>query len=218
VRKAERNAIYEAIVASDFDPRKFVLDQPDRSGLVLTHEPSGFSLSFRELFGDWSVSYGTSEDNVRATAEAREEFPVYVRKWLQLLRDDLETPDLWAELQTEQVRLEGEPGPSVENTPFTPDELAEIVRELQAVAERAAQHDLTSAERKALESRLQYLEEAAGRLGRIDWRNALCGVMLTLVVTAALPPEPAHEILMLLLRTLGRFFGHEDVVPGLPSG
>jgi hypothetical protein len=50
------------------------------------------------------------------------------------VKDDLETPDLWAELQRENHLLEAGSSDVDDNTPFTPDEqnrIAERLRELE---------------------------------------------------------------------------------------
>jgi hypothetical protein len=69
---------------------------------------------------------------------------------------------------------------------------------------------------RVLEAKLDYLAAAAGRLGRIDWREVFAGTMLTFVLTAALPPESARDILLTVLRSIGHILGHE--FPELPSG
>jgi hypothetical protein len=55
--------------------------------------------------------------------------------------------------------------------------------------------------------------KAAGRLGRIDWRNALVGAILGLVFTVALPPESARDIIFGLFRAIGQLG-----LPELPGG
>jgi hypothetical protein len=64
--------------------------------------------------------------------------------------------------------------------------------------------------------KLDYLVTAAGRLGRTDWRGLFVGIMLSLVITAVLPPEAARHILLTVLRSIGHIFGHG--FPELPSG
>ena len=66
---------------------------------------------------------------------------------------------------------------------------------------------LSANELVALNERLAYIEEAAGRLGRIDWRNAVAGAMLGALVAAALPPEAVRAFLEMLFQGVGQFFG-----------
>lgn len=52
--------------------------------------------------------------------------------WLQAVQIDLETPDLWEQYEKTEV-IEGEL--VSENTPFTPDERAEIEKRIQELKE-----------------------------------------------------------------------------------
>ena len=53
----------------------------------------------------------------------------------------------------------------------------------------------------------QQSQTIADGLGRIDWR----GVILSYVLTAALPPDPARDMFFRAIGAIGHFFG-------LPSG
>jgi hypothetical protein len=66
---------------------------------------------------------------------------------------------------------------------------------------------------QVLNAKLDYLVGAAGRLGRIDWRNVFAGAILGFILSAALPPESARQIILELLRAIGHLFGH----PALPG-
>jgi hypothetical protein len=140
-----------------------------------------------------------------------------VRRWLKDVKRDLETPDLWAELGGERELLAPAAETDVQNTPFTSDEQAEIARQLRELKQYIQEtYSLSEEETLALHARLDYLEEAAGRLGRIDWRNVVAGAMLTILVEAILPPDAVQGIFVVLLKTLAHFFGHG--MPELPSG
>jgi hypothetical protein len=45
-----------------------------------------------------------------------------------------------------------------------------------------------------LESQIQYLKEAAGRMGRKDWLNILFSSLVTIVVAGVVAPERANEL------------------------
>jgi hypothetical protein len=77
-------------------------------------------------------------------------------------------------------------------------------------------YTLSETETLALETRLDYLEGAASRLGRVDWRDVLVGTLVSAALTLALQPEPTRDVLFTLLRGIGRFFGHE--FPELQGG
>lgn len=77
-------------------------------------------------------------------------------------------------------------------------------------------YELDEDQKRALEETRAYLEDAARRLGRVDWRTAVAGALLATVVGAMLPPEPVRDMLVMLFRSLGHLLGHP--LPGLPSG
>jgi hypothetical protein len=105
---------------------------------------------------------------------------------------------------------------ATENTPFTEDERLEIATKLADMKNyMETTHGLSTDQMEALEGRLKYLQEAAGRMGRVDWRNAAAGVFLGMIVNATLPGDPARDALVTLLRSVSHMFGHP--IPELPS-
>ena len=95
-----------------------------------------------------------------------------------------------------------------ENTPFAPSEQAQIIEQLRELREFVrSSYQLSTSQLTAIEKRLDYLAEAATRLGRLDWRNLMVGALLGLIVEAVVPPEPIRAILGLIVRGLGHLFG-----------
>lgn len=81
-----------------------------------------------------------------------------------------------------------------------------------------ANHELTGEQYAAIDSRLDYLGEAAKRTPRVDWRNLALGTLLGLVVQVVVPPEPIRDVLFILFRGLADMFGSEiPVLPGPPQ-
>ena len=80
-------------------------------------------------------------------------------------------------------------------------------------------YQLDEDQQRVLEETRVYLEDAARRLGRVDWRTAAAGAFLGAIVTAVLPPDQVREMLMMLMmlgRSLAHLLGHP--FPTLPSG
>src|ERR1700731_270381 len=96
--------------------------------------------------------------------------PPRISSWLEEVKRDLETPDLWAELQRDAERLHVATSDDVtENTPFTLVEQNEIAERLQALAEDARRtYSLSEAQMRVLNAKLDYLVNASHRLGRKD--------------------------------------------------
>lgn len=80
-------------------------------------------------------------------------------------------------------------------------------------------YSLSEEQMRVLDAKINYhLVEAAGRLGRTDWRGLFVGVIVSYILTAALPPESARSIFltfMTLLRAIGHLYGQK--LPELPG-
>jgi hypothetical protein len=220
--KWHRNAIFNAITAVGLDPRDFELENDgdgDGDDARISHRSSESTFVLgRDASGGYSGTRVVGEAlawpyKVYSWSAVEERFA----SWLGELKRDLETPDLWAELRQERKMLDVAAGEAAENTPFSPDEQREITKQLREITEYVKQTNaLSEDEVQALEERLDYLEEAAGRLGRLDWRTVVAGTLLTAIVGAVLPPEATRDILLMLLRSLAHLFGHP--FPELSSG
>ncbi|HUQ23588.1 MAG TPA: hypothetical protein VM049_11310 [Gaiellaceae bacterium] len=226
---SQKREIFELIRESDFDPRQFELSDDGRTDSTgkfaeVVHTPSRYHFRIREsaMFEDsgWRVemSPGTETRTGYTNLGAWQDVPIPIFKiWLGLLERELDAgEDPWEQIQREREIVAAEPG-DVENTPFSESERAQISTQLREIKEylRTTQ-SLGAAQMVAIDSRLEYLEEAAGRIGRVDWRNAFVGVMLGLVVEAVAPPEAVREVLSLALRGLSHLFG--GALPELPPG
>ena len=66
-----------------------------------------------------------------------------------------------------------------------------------------------------LDVKLDYLVNAARRLGRKDWLIVCAGVILTLIIGAVLPPSAPRDMFLGLLRAIGHLYGLPDL-PTLP--
>jgi hypothetical protein len=210
-----RNNVFKAIEAAGLDPAEF--DWDGNFGSALTHVPSGAHFVFGGEFGHYEGTY-------QAGDSPEWPYEVYsppsllkrVEGWLSDLKLDLDTPDLWGELRSERELLGGAYD-EVGNTPFTPEERTELARQLGEIKEYVKKtYSLSKEQTEALERKLEYLEEATGRLGRIDWRTAFLGAMMEFLLVAALSPETARDVFAMGVRTLGHLFGHP--IPELPSG
>jgi hypothetical protein len=222
--KRQRNAILKSIEAADLDPRDFELaNDPDGDAEArIGHGTSESYFAVRPTDGiavgyEWNEVVG--DQPVFPYPRSAHTWPDLLkrlRRWLAEVKDDIETPDLWAELQSEREMLAAAPE-NVENVPFTAEERAELATQLREIKKYATRnHSLSENQVQALEARLEYLEEAAGRLGRLDWRNAAVGAMVTFAAEMIVAPEEARRILLMILQPLGHLFGHP--FPELPPG
>ncbi len=129
-----RNAIIEAVQVGGLDPREFEFDFGDTETHI-AHRWSASHFTLRGPWGNWEGSYVVGDavpwpyhEYVFSNVEGR------VKHWVAEVKRDLETPDLWAQLQREREILSRAPD-EAENTLFTPDEQAEIVNRLDEIKE-----------------------------------------------------------------------------------
>jgi hypothetical protein len=215
LQKWMRNQIFEAVQAAKLNPIDFDL-RDEQAEFRIKHKWSASCFVVDRDSGKY-VGRRVVGDGLAWPFEAYgwEAVITRIRSWLGEVKRDIETPDLWAELQREAALLGANSLNVTENTRFAPDEQEEIALRLQEFSEFARRtYSLSEAQMRALDAKLDYLIDAARRLGRIDWRSALAGVILIYVLTAALPPESARDIFLQFFRALGHFCGF----PELPGG
>jgi hypothetical protein len=163
----------------------------------------------RYLAGDGPVQERTELSQYRLMQQ--------VELWLAAVKADIETPDLWAELQRDAELFQAATDEAIENTPFTSAEQEEIAGQLRELRDHVSRaHSPSESQMRLLDERLDYLAAAAGRVGRKDWLFMVAGVMLSYALEAALPPEAARDILGTLLTSIGHILGRGPL--GLPGG
>ncbi len=207
LEKVWRNAIIEAVQAGGLDPREFDFDFGDTETRI-AHRWSESHFILGGPWGNWEGTYVVGDavpwpyhEYVWSNVEKR------LEQWAAKVKKDLETPDLWAQLQREREILSRAPD-EAENTPFTPDEQEEIVKHLDEIKEYVkSTHSLSHDQMVALEEGFKELATATRRLGRNDWRLMFLGLVLTLIVTGILPPDAVHGFLWMALHSLQHFLG-----------
>jgi len=218
LEKFQRNAIFRGILDGGLDPIECELAESVVE-VRIKHVPSG---SVFILGGDarrYTGSYVVGDSALSWPYEAFTwtEVPEKVRRWAEEVRRDVDTPDLWADLQREREILTSARYEAVENTLFTPDEQVEVAKQLRAIKEYLKKtYSLSGEQMSRVEARFDEAEEAARGIGRKDWLLLFCGVMFTVVVTGLLPPEAVHHIILMAIHGLDHLFGGGGRPPDLP--
>jgi hypothetical protein len=217
LEKWKRNEIYNAVEAAGLRPEAFVWDDA-ADDICLRHLSSETYFVFGGHPGKYVTRYAAGD----ATGPELDSYSwgalmERVETWLHFVKSDSETPDLWDQLRRQTELLSGSSEDSLENTPFTPDEQDDIAKQLNELREYwKGAYALTESQLKDLDSKIDYLNDAATRLGRKDWLNACIGTVFAWVVVTALPPDASRHVLGMLLSGIAHFFGHH--LPGLGSG
>jgi hypothetical protein len=214
-----RNQVFIAIQAAGFDPIEFGLDDegPD---VRIHHRRSSAYFIIRQASGHYDGrSLVGDEPEWPFQAYSWSNVMERVSRWLGKVKDDVEEPDLWAELRRDTALLVGAGDDVTDNSPFTLDERELVAAHLQQVRDELQRtYSPLSAQMQELDKKVEYLIAASGRVGRADWRVMYVGVILTWIYATILPPENAKaavHILITLLRTVGQLFGHD--FPQLPG-
>lgn len=145
----------------------------------------------------------------------------FIRQWAADVKRyaeiDAAIPDLWEELRRGKEFLADVQYNDAGNTPFDPDEQAELAQRLREIKERAQlTYSLTNGQMEHLDVRFYGVEEASRRFGRKDWLLLSTGALFSLILTDALPPDVAQHILISVLQGLGHLFGIGGPPPSIP--
>lgn len=221
--KSQRNAVLAAIMETALRPSEFEWREVHTEYFTdwlfnvpaLFHGPSDAHFIF-DRSGESNVarySPGESTQSATVIAGSWDAELGQFRAWLTYVQREHEAPDLWAELDA-KTRLHT-PARTTENTPFEPFEIEQVLRAVAETREYAgATLALTEAQKAHLDTTLDYLAEAATRMGRVDWKSVLVGSMVEAMISAAIPQEAAQSVMNMLLRSVAHLFGVE--LPELP--
>ena len=207
IQKYKKNEIFEVIRAVGLDQKECDLEDTDgevrikhkwsTSCFTLGDDPSHYVGRYVVGDGpDWPLE-----------AYSWQAIIPRIRRWLGEVKGDLETPDLWAELERDARLIFGATSDDLAaNTPFTPEEQTEIAVRLPTLAEHARRtYSLSAARMQALDAKLDYLVNASRRLGRKDWLNVCAGTILVYILTASVSPGAARDMFLGLLRAMVTF-------------
>jgi hypothetical protein len=224
---SQREEVYAAVKRAGFAPREFELEDVgayggDGMGQIaeLWHRPTGFRFAFRqEIGGGWwaQLSPGSDSREERTKVGGWQEMVMSaIGYWLAFIKREVGARDPWRELESER-QLARPPAADDSNAPFTAEEQEAIRERLRAVhTEIAARYELPDAKLEAVIERLDYIADAAERMGRMDWRQMTVGTLFTLAVEAAIPPDVIRTALSVLFQGITHLFGSLGL-PELPA-
>lgn len=222
-----KNECFEAIRRAQLDPADFFWGGQTSSvaggveALILKAQPEGF-ISARFEFGfysdNWAYHYvpGTAAPYTGGRAGGWAAEMSAFDRWLETVKAEIGSPDLWAALERERELLlrPGEIGPD-NNEPFTAEELANLRAQIVDLKRYiASAPEFSETEARTLEARLDYAEQLAPRLGRFDWWNLFAGALITLVLTGVVSSGDLQGLFFLAVRGFAGLIGSSPH-PGL---
>jgi hypothetical protein len=207
LHKRQRNVIFEAIQAVGLDPRDFDLADSGTE-VQIKHKWSKSIFIIGGGPGHYVGRYVVGDGpDWPYDAYSWQAATTRVSTWLQEVKRDLETPDLWAELRREVHLLGVGSNEVTENTLFTQDEQKQIAAQLQGLAKHVSDASrLSEAQMQILNEKIDYLIDGSRRLGRKDWLNTFIGVTLGYLLSTALPPDVVRGIFSTCLRAIGLLY------------
>lgn len=181
------------------DPADFILAEVHQKGYPneytqsrVTHKPTDAWFLFRlgyELSEWWPDQLKGGEARGPATNWAEQ--LNHAKAWLDVVRNEHETPDFWGAASGQRAFIVDEPSGK-----FTKEERTQIKRALpelgQFIAQSAA--PATADDVARIETRIEHLVGAVDRLDRLDFKNALLGTLVSIAVELGLKTESARGI------------------------
>lgn len=147
-------------------------------------------------------------DEVGCTAVEWFDLMARLGRWVDEVRYEMDTPDLWTELRRVPQVLAVSQTPDASNAPFTPNEQSEISRSLDEIKKLVRERfELTGEQLAVIDQRLDDAEEASKRLGRKDWAMMFYGGVVSTFMTDAVPPNVIQIVLITVLHGIAHIFG-----------
>jgi hypothetical protein len=168
---------------------------------TLIHKPTGYYFKFDIKQGKIVTEYFPNKEGVVYTKI----WPIWEPQlndfmiWLGLLKDELDTPNLWETILNEKRLFGDVPEGYLINEQFNVKEQEYIsakITEIEGFLKE--KHDLLERDIEIINTKLNYLEEASKRLGRKDWLNVLIGVSFKIAVDLGLSTNIAKEFFQLI--------------------
>lgn len=204
--KTQKNDVFVILRKADLNPDEFRWEtkkhvrydcgMTEYTISVITHVPTGYHCEFLSSGG---LSYSPGEDQAvdfRQVVGDWHDVTNSLVKWISCLRRELDAPDLWRTIAQERKLAEVAVSGTLGNEKFSPEEqryISQQLNEIKAFLLTTNRLQLEAA--RIVEDRFDYLEGASQRLGRKDWLNLTIGVLFSIIIAVALPPDAAKELL-----------------------
>lgn len=197
--RSQANQVFEAISLAEWNPVDFqwqAIPGPASSHTVsrITHLSSDYYFIFDNAKGGFYSKWSPGEQTLVQTQSCGTwltQLQVF-KSWLNYLRRETESPDLWSAISKEAQVLESAANADTSNAVFTSEEKTYIVQGINEIKQFLLTGHKVDPE--LVEARLNYLIESSERVGRKDWINLLISVLVGIVISAALPPETTREL------------------------
>jgi hypothetical protein len=173
--KRQRNEIFKTIAASGVDPQNCTLEDPlstwRQFSAAIRHGPSLSSFrikGYSDKPGTYVAFMRVGDTSQGRSPEGQwDTLMAALDTWAREVAYEIDTPDLWTELQQMPQILTAVQSADGSNQPFTADEQAEIWSRIDQAkdAVRRENPELTAGQISAFEKVLDEVKEATTRVG-----------------------------------------------------
>lgn len=209
--KSHKNEVFHILQGANLDPANFSWSEVQSSTSArplivsrLDYRDGHFYFQFDNDVCIFSPGEGRAVQHLSTSFwEGQIE---YTQKWAYRLKQEIDTPNLWQELEKYRPTFSLVPPEQLLNEPIPSYEVDEIVDKINELSDKMEQlFELTEEQNKFIRSRLKYLAEAAKRQGRLDWVHTCIGVLVTIATALAMAPAETTRLWQLVKNLLGGF-------------
>lgn len=197
-REVAQRVLAAGFSRDDFD---FIDLQARENITALRHRSGRYRFDFYP--GDsWIVNYAPAEHTAESGeigVGSWENVLVRVDWWLSYIKREQDVTDPWAAF-AESIEPFDIGGDTNDNSLFSKDEQDEIARHLADIKMYLLDQGVVAdADRHEVMARLDRIEEASQRLGRLDWRSFAIGALVELALIGYATPEGVRNAVNMLL-------------------
>jgi hypothetical protein len=196
--KKERNDLFGAIIAGGLQPTDF--SEVNGDTYMLTYKKSRFIMTIVQVQGGYKTSsFPTVEEYSSGYVYEWEGCVKYCNAWAEFIKVENDTPDLWAEAQTNAKLFTL--NPSVPNEMFNAAELRQLEGQVRLLLSGLASLALPAHAEKVLIDTINEIPEKASRFSKKELEGWFMGAFISQVTNLALSPEHVAAIGHLLKTT-----------------
>lgn len=209
--KSHKNGFLNVIrinnmVPSDFLAKEETLEGREAFVLKAVDTPFLFAVSRSEYnFDSYSYCHTRFKPGLGMTyweAPPNDSIKVMYQMFSDWIRDELnsyieeiEEPDLWAQIQPQTPVVSDGPVGSDDREPFTEPEQAQLRMAIKEFRQLVIDKIGPSEEHLSLiDNRLDYLSEQVGQLNRINWRSLAFSTLISITIALSLNNEQGKEL------------------------
>jgi len=211
--KTQKNELYKILESNELNPSDFSWDvreskmETDTDISVLFYRERDFYFQFDFTSDQWCLTYAPAKEK-RSDFDAVSgwnDVTYSLKIWIDLLKKELDAPDLWQEIEKYQEAFSITPPEDLTNEPIPAYEVEQVAKSIAILADRIEESfELSKEQNTFVRSRLAYLVDSAKRQLKLDWIHTNIGVLVTISAGLALAPEQAHELWQLFKSIVGQ--------------